>query len=70
MIAEAETNARRFAIIRLIRKPVLVLPKSTEYWMKNKLKDIKEGMGHVRMGLDKAPEEVKACLKENLEKIS
>ena len=23
-------------------------------------------MGHVRMGLDKAPEEVKACLKENL----
>lgn len=32
----------------------------------NKLKDIKEGMGHVRMGLNQAPEEVRLCLKENL----
>lgn len=32
----------------------------------SKLKDIKEGMGQMRIGLDKAPEEVKSCLKENL----
>lgn len=32
----------------------------------SKLKDIKEGMGQMRIGLDKAPEEVRSCLKENL----
>ncbi len=32
----------------------------------NEIKNIKEGVGQVRMGMDKAPEEVKSCLKENL----